>query len=83
MAVALSQVGNVGGGSYWSWYGFDAGRNGAPTLSPGAPTSVATLTPGSFPSLPGAVRAPTGSRIGDNGRGGTTEWVPGMAISFG
>ena len=23
VAVALSQVGNVGGGPYWSWYGFD------------------------------------------------------------
>ena len=30
--VALSQVGNIGGEPYWSWYGLAAVWNGAPAL---------------------------------------------------
>jgi hypothetical protein len=32
VSVALSQVGNVGGQPYWSWYGFNGRVNGVPAL---------------------------------------------------
>ena len=42
--VAASQIGNVGGQPYWSWYGFDSRvDNGVLVLFHGVPMNVATL----------------------------------------
>ena len=43
--VALSQVGNVGGRPYWSWYGYPSRVAGAPVLYPGVAMNVAILIP--------------------------------------
>ena len=72
-AIALSQVGQVGGYPYWSWYGFPAGWSGAPALSPGAMPRWGSPSPG-FPVVPPA--AWPGSSPMASGRTGITRTLP-------
>ncbi len=46
VAVALSQVGNVGGEPYWSWYGFSHRVEWCAIFVSWCPTSAGTSTPG-------------------------------------
>jgi len=58
--VARSQLGQVGGEPYWSWYGFPAGWNGAPSSSPGWPTRTALFPMAVSPNLPDAAQVRAG-----------------------
>lgn len=51
VAVALSQIGNVGGEPYWSWYGFGSCVECYPALYRGVPTSVGISKRALFQSL--------------------------------
>ena len=55
VSVALSQVGNVGGQPYWSWYGFGSRVNGAPASCLGAPMKAARVDTGVIPKFAGCV----------------------------
>ena len=77
VGVALSQVGNVGGQPYWSWYGFNSRVDWCAISSAGAPTSAATSMQEWFPCLRAVCRAPVGSRNGDCGRIAATRQIQG------
>ena len=68
VTVALSQVGNIGGQPYWSWYGFNSVWNGAPALFRGARTNAAISRTALSRSLQAAYKALSGLWREDNGR---------------
>lgn len=83
VTVALSQVGNIGGEPYWSWYGFGSRVEWcACFVSFGAPTSAAISTRVSARNLPVAEMACSGFRSVDNGWMAPPSLFPGMIIFF-
>ena len=71
--IAKSQVGNVGGQPYWSWYGFNSRASGAPALYPGATARWGCPSRALPPASP---RASRGSSLTDNGAGVITPILP-------
>ena len=67
VSVALSQVGNVGGEPYWSWYGFDSRVEWCACFVSWCANECGYIDTGVIPNMPGASTAYSGSRTGANG----------------
>jgi len=65
--VALSQIGNVGGEPYWSWYGFGSVLNGVLALYLGVQINAVISTRVLYLNMPDVIMVWTGSRKEDNG----------------
>ena len=66
--VALSQVGNVGGEPYWSWYGFNSRVEWCACFVSWCFNECGYLDTGTARNLPGASAALNGSAAASNGR---------------
>lgn len=66
--VALSQVGNVGGEPYWSWYGFNSRVEWCACFVSWCFNECGYLDTGTTRNLPGASAALNGSAATGNGR---------------
>ena len=82
VTVALSQVGNIGGEPYWSWYGFDSRVEWCACFVSWCANECGYLDTGVIPKFAGCV---TGAQwFKDRGQwlDGTEEPLPGMIIFF-
>ena len=68
VTVALSQVGNVGGQPYWSWYGFNSRVEWCACFVSWCANECGYIENGLSRSLQAAYKALSGLRKEDNGR---------------
>ena len=76
VSVALSQIGNIGGEPYWSWYGFPGALNGARVSFRGARTNAGISKTVLSRSSRAVFKALIGSRSAGFGRITATSRVP-------
>ena len=82
VTVALSQVGNIGGEPYWSWYGFESRVEWCACFVSWCANECGYLDSGVIPKFAGCV---TGAQwFKDRGQwlDGTEEPLPGMIVFF-
>ena len=68
VTVALSQVGNVGGQPYWSWYGFNSRVEWCACFVSWCANECGYIENGIIPKFAAAYKALSGLRKEDNGR---------------
>lgn len=80
--VALSQVGQVGGQPYWSWYGFDSRVEWCACFVSWCANECGYIEDGIIPKYAGCVNGVQWFRDRDQWIDGNEEPVPGMIIFF-
>lgn len=82
VAVALSQIGNVGGQPYWSWYGFGSRVEWCACFVSWCANECGYIEDGIIPKYAGCVNGVQWFRDRDQWIDGNKEPVPGMIIFF-
>ena len=82
VAVALSQIGNVGGQPYWSWYGFDSRVEWCACFVSWCANECGYIEDGIIPKYAGCVNGVQWFQDRDQWIDGNEEPVPGMIIFF-
>ena len=80
--VALSQVGNVGGEPYWSWYGFDSRVEWCACFVSWCFNECGYLDTGTAPKFAGCVGGVEWFRSREQWADNTIEPAPGMIVFF-
>ena len=80
--VALSQVGNVGGEPYWSWYGFDSRVEWCACFVSWCFSECGYLDTGTAPKFAGCVGGVEWFRSREQWADNTVEPAPGMIVFF-
>lgn len=80
--VALTQIGNVGGEPYWSWYGFENHVEWCACFVSWCADQCGYLTDGSYPKFSGCVFGMQWFQQRGLWLDGSTEPTPGMLIFF-
>lgn len=83
VAVALSQIGNVGGQPYWSWYGFGSRVEWCACFVSWCAKECGYIEDDIIPKYAGCVNDVQWFRDRDQWIDGNEEPVPGMIIFFG
>lgn len=82
VTVALSQVGNVGGDPYWSWYGFSSRVEWCATFVSWCANECGYIDSGVIPKYAGCVNGVNWFKDRGQWADGDAEPVPGMIIFF-
>lgn len=82
VTVALSQVGNVGGEPYWSWYGFGSRVEWCACFVSWCANECGYIDTGVIPKFAGCVNGVQWFKDRGQWLDGSTEPVPGMIIFF-
>lgn len=82
VAVALSQIGNVGGMPYWSWYGFGSRVEWCACFVSWCANECGYIDIGVFPKFAGCVNGVSWFKERDQWADGSFEPAPGMIIFF-
>ncbi len=82
VTVALSQVGNVGGEPYWSWYGFNSRVEWCATFVSWCANECGYIETGVIPKFAGCVNGVQWFKDRGQWLDGSAEPVPGMIIFF-
>ena len=82
VTVALSQVGNVGGGPYWSWYGFGSRVEWCACFVSWCANECGYIDTGVIPKFAGCVNGVNWFKDRGQWIDGSAEPVPGMIIFF-
>lgn len=82
VAVALSQVGNVGGQPYWSWYGFASRVNWCACYVSWCANECGYIESGTIPKFAGCVQGSNWFKRRGQWAPRSAEPVPGMIIFF-
>ena len=82
VSVALSQVGNVGGEPYWSWYGFDSRVEWCACFVSWCANECGYIDTGVIPKYAGCVNGVQWFRDRGQWMDGSAEPAPGMIIFF-
>lgn len=82
VTVALSQIGNVGGEPYWSWYGFGSRVEWCACFVSWCANECGYIETGVIPKFAGCVNSVQWFRDRGQWMDGSAEPVPGMIIFF-
>lgn len=82
VSVALSQVGNVGGQPYWSWYGFTSRVEWCACFVSWCANECGYIDAGTIPKFAGCVQGSRWFKSRGQWAEGNIEPVPGMIIFF-
>ena len=82
VAVALSQIGNVGGQPYWSWYGFGSRVEWCACFVSWCANECGYIENGIIPKYAGCINGVQWFKDRDQWIDGNEEPVPGMIIFF-
>lgn len=82
VSVALSQVGNVGGGPYWSWYGFSSRVEWCACFVSWCANECGYIDTGVIPKYAGCVNGVQWFKDRGQWMDGSAEPAPGMIIFF-
>lgn len=82
VTVALSQVGNVGGEPYWSWYGFNSRVEWCACFVSWCANECGYIETGVIPKFAGCVNGAQWFKDRGQWQDGSAEPVPGMIIFF-
>ena len=82
VTVALSQIGNVGGEPYWSWYGFGSRVEWCACFVSWCANECGYIDTGVVPKYAGCVNGVQWFKDRGQWMGGSAEPVPGMIIFF-
>ncbi len=82
VTVALSQVGNVGGEPYWSWYGFNSRVEWCACFVSWCANECGYIDTGVIPKFAGCVNGAQWFKDRGQWQDGSAEPVPGMIIFF-
>lgn len=82
VSVALSQVGNVGGEPYWSWYGFSGRVEWCACFVSWCANECGYIDTGVIPKYAGCVNGVQWFKDRDQWMDGSAEPAPGMIIFF-
>ena len=82
VSVALSQVGNVGGEPYWSWYGFDSRVEWCACFVSWCANECGYIDTGVIPKYAGCVNGVQWFKDRGQWMDGSAEPAPGMIIFF-
>ena len=82
VAVALSQVGNVGGEPYWSWYGFESRVEWCACFVSWCANECGYIDSGVVPNFAGCVGGVQWFKDREQWQDGSAEPAPGMIIFF-
>lgn len=82
VTVALSQIGNVGGEPYWSWYGFGSRVEWCACFVSWCANECGYIETGVIPKFAGCVNGVQWFRDRGQWMDGSAEPVPGMIIFF-
>lgn len=82
VAVALSQIGNVGGMPYWSWYGFGSRVEWCACFVSWCANECGYIDIGVIPKFAGCVNGVSWFKERDQWADGSFEPAPGMIIFF-
>lgn len=82
VTVALSQVGNVGGEPYWSWYGFNSRVEWCACFVSWCANECGYIDTGVVPKFAGCVNGAQWFKDRGQWQDGSAEPVPGMIIFF-
>lgn len=82
VTVALSQVGNVGGEPYWSWYGFNSRVEWCACFVSWCANECGYIDTGVIPKFAGCVNGAQWFKDRGQWQDGSSEPVPGMIIFF-
>lgn len=82
VSVALSQVGNVGGQPYWSWYGFNSHVEWCACFVSWCANECGHIDAGTIPKFAGCVQGSRWFKSRGQWADGSIEPVPGMIIFF-
>lgn len=82
ITVALSQVGNVGGEPYWSWYGFNSRVSWCACFVSWCANECGYIDAGIIPKFAGCVQGSQWFKDRGQWADGSAEPVPGMIIFF-
>lgn len=82
VSVALSQVGNVGGQPYWSWYGFNSRVEWCACFVSWCANECGYIDSGTIPKFAGCVQGSRWFKSRGQWAEGNIEPVPGMIIFF-
>ena len=82
VAVALSQVGNVGGEPYWSWYGFESRVEWCACFISWCANECGYIDSGVVPKFAGCVGGVQWFKDREQWLDGSAEPAPGMIIFF-
>lgn len=82
VTVALSQVGNVGGEPYWSWYGFNSRVEWCACFVSWCANECGYIDSGVIPKFAGCVNGVQWFKDRGQWQDGSAEPVPGMIIFF-
>ena len=82
VTVALSQIGNVGGEPYWSWYGFGSRVEWCACFVLWCANECGYIDTGVIPKYAGCVNGVQWFKDRGQWMGGSAETVPGMIIFF-
>lgn len=82
VTVALSQVGNVGGEPYWSWYGFGSRVEWCACFVSWCANECGYIDTGVIPKFAGCVNGAQWFKDRGQWQDGSAEPVPGMIIFF-
>lgn len=82
VSVALSQVGNVGGQPYWSWYGFNSRVEWCACFVSWCANECGYIDAGTIPKFAGCVQGSQWFKSRGQWAAGNIEPVPGMIIFF-
>ena len=82
VSVALSQVGNVGGEPYWSWYGFDSRVEWCACFVSWCANECGYIDTGVIPQYAGCVNGVQWFKDRGQWMDGSAEPAPGMIIFF-
>jgi len=82
VTVALSQVGNVGGEPYWSWYGFNGRVEWCACFVSWCANECGYIDTGVIPKFAGCVNGAQWFKDRGQWQDGSAEPVPGMIIFF-
>lgn len=82
VTVALSQIGNVGGEPYWSWYGFNSRVEWCACFVSWCANECGYIDTGVIPKFAGCVNGVQWFKDRGQWQDGSAEPVPGMIIFF-
>ena len=82
VTVALSQVGNVGGEPYWSWYGFESRVEWCACFVSWCANECGYIDSGVVPKFAGCINGVQWFKDREQWLDGSTEPAPGMIIFF-
>lgn len=82
VAVALSQVGNIGGEPYWSWYGFESRVDWCACFVSWCANECGYIETGVIPKYAGCVQGVQWFKDRGQWIDGSEEPIPGMIIFF-